>query len=84
LEALRDGLEDYEYLWTLNELVQRAAQLKIAGIAVDNARDLLSIDELVKATGSYSPHVQDYLAHRRKIAEAIVDLNTQVSKTLGR
>ncbi len=74
LEALRDGLEDYEYLWMLNDLLQQAVQRKIAGPAVDAARELLSLDGLIKAAGSYSPQSDQYLAHRHKLAEAIVAL----------
>ena len=74
LEALRDGLEDYEYLWTLNSLLQQAGQRKLTGPAVDDAHRLLSLDGLVKETGSYSPQIEQYVTHRRKLAEAIVAL----------
>jgi hypothetical protein len=74
LDALRDGLEDYEYLWTLNSLLQQAEQRKIAGPTVEDAHKLLSLDGLVKETGSYSPQIDQYLAHRRQLAEAIVAL----------
>jgi hypothetical protein len=77
-EALRDGLEDYEYLWMLNSLLPLAAKRNTAGPEVDNARRLLALDEMVKATGSYSPQTGDYLAHRRKLAEAIVALKKLV------
>ena len=78
LEALRDGLEDYEYLWTLNSLLQKADQRKLTGPAVDEAGRLLSLEELVQETGSYSPHIARYLTHRRQLAEAIVTLQKRV------
>jgi Domain of unknown function (DUF4091)/Family of unknown function (DUF6067) len=80
LEAFRDGLEDYEYLWTLNSLLQKAAQQKITGAAVDRARGLLVLDDLVKDTGAYSTRNDQYLAERHDLAEAIV----AVQKLLGR
>ncbi len=73
-EALRDGLEDYEYLWTLNSLLQQAEQRKISGAPVDKARALLTLDDLVKESGSYAPQTDQYLAHRRQLAESIVAL----------
>ncbi len=76
LEALRDGLEDYEYLWTLDSLLKQATQQNINSPAVDAARTLLSLDGLVKPTGSYSGQTGDYLSHRRKLAEAIVTLRS--------
>jgi hypothetical protein len=74
LEALRDGLEDYEYLWTLNSLVQRADQRKLKAAAVEVARRLLSMDGLIRETGSFSPNPEKYVAYRRKLAVAITTL----------
>lgn len=79
LEALRDGLEDYEYLWTLDSLLRQAGQKNLAGPAVDNARRLLSLDGLVKDTGSYSPQPAQCLSHRQNLAEAIVTLKNKLS-----
>lgn len=78
MEALRDGLEDYEYLWTLNSLVQQAERRKIRGAVVEAARTLLTLDGLVKPGGSYSYQNDDFLIHRRKLAEAIVALRKSV------
>ncbi|MFB3890631.1 MAG: glycoside hydrolase domain-containing protein [Phycisphaerae bacterium] len=73
-EAFRDGLEDYEYLWTLNDLVTKAEAAKKAGPAVDAARKLLAIDELVKESGAYDTDPAKYVAYRAKMAEAIEKL----------
>lgn len=81
-EAFRDGLEDYEYLWTLNDLLVKAEAAKKSGPAIGAARELLSIDELVKETGAYDTDPAKYVAHRAKMAEAIVRLKALVEKTL--
>jgi hypothetical protein len=73
-EAFRDGLEDYEYLWTLNDTLTQVAAAKKSGPAVDAARRLLTIDELVKETGAYDTDAAKYVAYRAKLAEAIVGL----------
>jgi hypothetical protein len=73
-EALRDGFEDYEYLWTLNSLVGQAKQRKLAGPEVDAAKKLLSLGDLITETGTYSTEPEKCLAHRRKVAETIVAL----------
>ena len=78
LEALRDGLEDYEYLWMLKALVEQAGQKKMGGPIVERARGLLALDGVVKETGSYSPKSENCLTHRRSVAEAIVALRKLV------
>ena len=79
-EALRDGLEDYEYLWTLRALLQQAEDAKQSGAALDAARKLLTLDELVRETGAYEPDPAPYLAYRQRIAEAIVGLKALLEK----
>ncbi len=80
LEALRDGLEDYEYLWTLNSLLQRAEQLGVKGASVDHARKLLSLDGIVTDTGTHAPEPERYVAYRRELANAIVTLLKRVGR----
>lgn len=77
-EAMRDGLEDYEYLWTLNDLLSRAQAAGKSDPAMDAARKLLTIDELVKATGAYDADPARYIAYRAKMAEVIVGLKALV------
>jgi hypothetical protein len=79
-EAFRDGLEDYEYLWTLNDLLAKAEAAKKSGRAIDTARKLLLIDDLVKETGAYDTDPAKYVAYRAKMAEAIVGLKSLVEK----
>ncbi len=80
LEALRDGLEDYEYLWTLNILFQLAGQQHITSPLLEDANALLSLDGLIKASGSYSPQLDLYAIHRRKLAETIVALGKMIGQ----
>jgi hypothetical protein len=81
LETLRAGLQDYEYLWTLNSLVEQAEQRKISGSAVEEAKRLLSLDGLVNESGSYSPHIEEYEASRHRIAESIVAMRMLLLST---
>jgi hypothetical protein len=74
LEALRDGFEDYEYLWTLGSLLKQAEAAGKAGAAADRARQLLSLAEVVQETGAFAPELEKYAKHRHKVAEAIVQL----------
>jgi len=67
LELLREGREDYEYLWLLNRLAGDSPAPAIA--------ELLSVPPTVAVT----PHMftrdpRAFYAARRKIAEAIVNL----------
>jgi len=78
LEAFRDGLEDYEYLWTLRDLVHRAEAAKKIGPSVDIARRLLTVDGLVKESGTYETDPIRYGAYRTRLAEAIVGLKAFV------
>jgi len=79
-EALRDGFEDYEYLWTLGSLLEQAEAAGMAGAAVEQARKLLSLDEVVQSTGVYAAEFEKYLAYRRQVAGAIVALKALVEK----
>lgn len=79
-EAFRDGLEDYEYLWTLNELLAQAEAAKKSGPTMDAARKPLSIDELVKETGAHDADPAKYVAYRAKLAQAIVGLQSLLGR----
>ena len=79
-EALRDGLEDYEYLWTLDWLLKQATADGKTRAAVEEAKKLLSLGEIVKDSGAYSFEPERYAAHRRKLAAAIVSLQAPAPK----
>jgi hypothetical protein len=82
-EAFRDGLEDYEYLWTLNDLLAKADAARKSDPAIDAARRLLSINDLVKETGAYETDPDKYVAYRARMAEAIVRLKALAEKTVA-
>lgn len=65
----------------LNDLLAKAEAAGMAGSAIDGARRLLSIDELVKETGAYDTNPGDYIAYRARMAEAITGLKDLVEKT---
>jgi hypothetical protein len=91
LEALRDGLEDYEYLWLLKDLVAKAeaagkgaagaAAGTAASQAVQAARGLLKMDELIAADGTYADEPARYFAFRQKLAVAIVALRKLLDRS---
>ncbi len=54
-----------------NDLATKAEAAKKAGPAVDSARKLLAIGELVKESGAYDTDPAKYVAYRAKMAEAI-------------
>jgi Glycoside hydrolase 123, catalytic domain/Glycoside hydrolase 123 N-terminal domain len=67
-EMLRDGIEDYEYLYLLRSLVERAQGEPAAA----EAAKLLAIpEEIVTDKTHFTRDPQPLLAHRRKVAEAI-------------
>ena len=79
-EALRDGFEDYEYLWMLDDMLKRARKAGRTGPAVDQAAGLLTLEGVIRAGGAYAPaESEKFVAHRATVAAAIV----QLGKILG-
>lgn len=79
LKALRDGFEDYEYLWLLNELVTKAESAGSgASPAIVKAKALLGMSGLISDAGEYPPGIGDYFKFRQNVAQAITAL--QLSK----
>jgi hypothetical protein len=74
LEALRDGLQDYEYLWTLDQLVRRAASQRGADAKLSAARRLLSLDGMVSDSGGYATDPRAFQLYREQVASAITGL----------
>jgi len=78
LENIRDGLEDYEYYWVLEDLLRQAdaARLPRARQArVAELRGLLEVpDTLLTSITQYSEDPQVLLLQRDKVAAAIVEL----------
>lgn len=78
LEVLRDGFEDYEYMWLLNHLVEKVAAAGKGGAVVEEAKALLDMDELIADDGAFAAAEEKYFAFRRRAAKAIVALNRLV------
>ena len=71
-ENLRDGLEDYEYLWVLRDELQTMASTAAGN---EEANALLTVPEgLLRSLTEYSEDPNVLREHRRTIAETIVRL----------
>ena len=71
-EAIRDGAEDYEYLWLLRECVVQASKRRIAPDLVAHARRLLAIDDrTVRSFKEYNPDPSRLLADRADMGTTI-------------
>ncbi len=73
-ESLRDGFEDYETLWQLRRVLKKAVDAGKRGPAVDDARKLLSLNEIIKDNGDFTRKARTYMTFRGKVANAIVEL----------
>jgi hypothetical protein len=76
-ENLRDGLEDYEYFWLLEQEVKRVAALPSGTPKPDlaEARRLLIVpDEISKDLTHFTTDPRPMLAHREKLARMIETL----------
>ncbi len=76
LEVLRDGLEDYEYLYRLQQLANTAARRpETDRDLLERARGLLAIDaQLIESLRSYSKDPERLLSARRTMGETIEQL----------
>lgn len=75
LENIRDGIEDYEYFWVLQNEINRLKSIPSpdAEKALKQAENALSIGEdLVASLSNFSKSPSALLAKRRQVAEAIV------------
>ncbi len=78
-EVLRDGIEDYEYIWTLRQEMARLEGLRAQGgdapaisAALEKAREALgALDRLAESLTVYTKDPQDLLRERQAIAEAV-------------
>jgi hypothetical protein len=80
LNAIRDGIEDYEYFALARRLADAAERLGKVPALVASARTLLAVDErVIKATDgspnfTYTLNPADLLEARRNLAECILAL----------
>lgn len=81
LACIRDGIEDYEYFWQLDQLVRQA---KTAGVVLpaplaEQADRLLAVPpDVVASMTTYTHDPARILATRRQLAETIVALRRLV------
>jgi len=81
MEVLRDGMEDYEYLYRLHELTDQAkAQGGVDPALITEAERLLGVDaSLVESLRSYANDPGVLLAQRRAIGDLIEKLQRLVA-----
>jgi hypothetical protein len=71
-ENLRDGMEDYEYLWVLDQEVKRLAAAKGETKLVNEARQLLLVPaEVSRDLTHFTTDPRPLLAHRDRVARMI-------------
>ncbi len=71
-ENLRDGMEDYEYFWLLDQAVQKAEKAGTHRDLLAEARGLLKVpEEISKDLTHFTTDPRLILAHRDKIARMI-------------
>ncbi|HPD29750.1 MAG TPA: DUF4091 domain-containing protein [Phycisphaerae bacterium] len=77
LENIRDGFEDYEYLWLLRETLERIGKRPPAPAHrafLDRAAALLRVpDSVVTTTTNYTRDPQEVIEFRARLAEAILE-----------
>ncbi|MCP5525256.1 MAG: DUF4091 domain-containing protein [Verrucomicrobiales bacterium] len=79
-ENLRDGMEDYEYFWLLDQEIKRVAALPRDSLelVLAEARGLLVVpEEVSKDLTHFTTDPRTILAHRDKIARMIETLTKQ-------
>ena len=79
MKAIRDGLEDYEYLWLLEQAIEKVsndpdgAGQRVPDDWLARAEVALAVDDdLVVSVADYSKDPKDLLTARREIAELLV------------
>src|SRR6266511_1617175 len=74
-ENLRDGMEDYEYLWLLQEATERAAAAGGQSSLLSEARRLLLVPpEVSRDLTHFTTDPRPLLAHRDRLARMIEQL----------
>jgi len=79
LEALRDGMEDYEYLWLLGKAVEKLRGKSEHEALAAQASQLLAGQPIVTSFTEWSTNHEELSATREKLAELIV----RVQKAAG-
>ena len=82
LEVLRDGIEDYEYLYLLKEKINELeASGKRCEELVEEAKRLLVIDDsIIESPTSYTKDAERIYTRRERIAQQIEKISKALSK----
>ena len=77
MKNMRDGLEDYEYLWLLEQAAGkvRRGELEVAEGWLKRAEAALAIDDRLGSLTDYSRNPEDLLEARREIAALLAEAN---------
>ncbi|HVK06147.1 MAG TPA: glycoside hydrolase domain-containing protein [Armatimonadaceae bacterium] len=74
MENIRDGIEDYEYFWLLEQEVKRLRAAGASAAAVRRAERALEVGpDVVRSLSEFSKSPEAILAKRRAVAEAILE-----------
>ena len=78
-EMLREGMEDYEYLWMLRDLIKRVPKNKEILPLLNSANALLKVPEnIAKSTTEFTSTPDPIYSHRLKIAKMILRLQKEL------
>lgn len=80
LAAIRDGLEDYEYLVLLSDLLREATERGYDGPEVNQGRVARNLQPLIPNLVNFSRDPAVLAHHRRQIADAIVALQAALRR----
>jgi hypothetical protein len=79
-ENLRDGMEDYEYLWLLQQEVERSGTVGANSSLLSEARRLLTVPpEVSRDLTHFTTDPRPMLSHRDRIARMIEQLHKAAS-----
>jgi hypothetical protein len=72
LEALRDGMEDYEYIWLLERGLSRLEASGGQAELVSRAREWLANQQVIRSSTDWSPDPETLLGARAELADILV------------
>ncbi|MCK4649558.1 DUF4091 domain-containing protein, partial [bacterium] len=80
MENLRDGIEDYDYLVILSDLVERLKGKKVSdkiSSLVKEAKEILKVNNIVENSKSYTHSPQSIYKERERMANLILKLKRE-------
>jgi hypothetical protein len=83
-ELIREGIEDYEYLWMLRDAADRLEAIGGDRALIDAARDLVSVPaSLFSSVASFADDPLLLLSHRRRVARVLEQILPVVRSAAG-